>query len=144
VSTRKLIVLALVCGLAILGAGGVQLFRIAGTDERTVEVLSEGEAAAVGSVTVTVENSQHDGAVIRATVRMSAPEETTVLLASFTLLAGGRLHPALDTDGADSCPSPVAVGSAPTTCSVAFEGDEGTATLAFSRDDEQAQWRLEP
>jgi hypothetical protein len=144
VSTRKLIVLALVCGLAILVAGGIQLFRIAGTDERTVEVLSEGEAATVGSVTVTVERSQHDGAVIRATVRMSAPEETTVPLASFTLLAGGRLHRALDTDGAGSCPSPVDVGSAPTSCAVAFEGDKGTATLAFSRDDEQAQWRLEP
>ena len=143
-STRKLIVLALLCGLAILVAGGIQLFRIAGTDDRTVEVLAEGEAATVGTVTITVEGSEQDGAVIRARVRMSAPDETTVPLSSFTLLAGGRLHPALDTDSADSCPSPVAVGSAPTSCAVAFEGDDGTATLAFSRDDEQAQWRLQP
>ena len=143
-STRKLIVVALLCGLAILVAGGIQLFRVAGTDDRTVEILSEGEAATVGSVTVRVESSEHDGAVIRATVRLSASDETAVPLSSFTLLAGGRLHQALDTDGAGACPSPVAVGSAPTTCTVAFEGDEGTATLAFSRDDEQAQWRLEP
>ena len=89
VSTRKLIVVALVCGLAILVAGGIQLFRIAGTDDRTVEVLAEGEAATVGSVTVSVEGSEHDGAVIRAMVRLSAPDETTVPLSSFTLLAGG-------------------------------------------------------
>jgi hypothetical protein len=144
VSTRKLIIVALVCGLAILLAGGIQLFRIAGTDDRTVEVLAEGEAATVGSVTVSVEGSEHDGAVIRAMVRLSAPDETTVPLSSFTLLAGGRLHPALDIESAGSCPSPVAVRSAPTSCAVAFEGDDGTATLAFSRDDQQAQWRLEP
>ena len=144
VSTRKLIVLALLCGLAILAAGGIQLFRIAGSDDRTVEVLAEGESATVGSVTVAVEDSERDGAVITATVRLSAMDETSVPLSSFTLLAGGRLHQALATEDPSGCPDPVTVGAAPTSCDVAFEGDDGTATLAFSRDDEQAQWRLEP
>jgi hypothetical protein len=144
VSTRKLIVVALLCGLAILVAGGIQLLRIADTDDRTVEVLAEGESATVGSVTVAVEGSGRDGAVITATVRLSAAEETSVPRSSFTLLAGGRLHRALASEGASGCPSQVTVGRTPTSCDVAFEGDDGTATLAFSRDGEQAQWRLEP
>ena len=81
--------------------------------------------------------------MIRATVRMSAAEDTSVPLSSFTVLAGGRLRQALATEGAGGCPSSVAVGSGPTTCDVSFEGGDGTATLAFSRDGEQAQWRLE-
>ena len=143
-STRKLIVVALVCGLAILVAGGIQLFRIADADDRTVEVLAEGDAATVGSVTVVVEDSSSDGAVIRATVRMSASDETTVPISSFTLLVGGRLRQALVSEDGRGCPSPVTVGPEPTTCDVAFEGGDGTATLAFSRDGEQAQWRLDP
>jgi hypothetical protein len=144
VSTRKLIVVALLCGLAILVAGGIQLLRIAGTDDRTVEILAEGEPATVGSITLSVEESVHEGTVIRATVRMSAAEETSVPLSSFTLLAGGRLHQALAGEGGPDCPSPVIVGGAPTTCDVAFDGADGTATLAFSRDGDQAQWRLVP
>ena len=143
VSTRKLIVVALVCGLAILVAGGIQLLRIADADDRTVEVLAEGEAATVGSVTVAVEGSSSDGAAIRATVRMSAAEETIVPLSSFTLLVGGRLRQALFAQGEAGCPSPVPVGPQPTTCEVAFESGDGSATLAFSRDGEQAQWRLD-
>jgi len=150
VSTRKLIVVALLCGLAILVAGGIQLFRISDADDRTVDVLAEGEAATVGSVTVVVEDSSSDGAMIRATVRMSLAEgsgtdDTTVPLSSFTLLVGGRLQPSLvGVDDPAQCGSPVTVGAEPTTCEVAFEGGDGTATLAFSRDGEQAQWRLDP
>ena len=50
VSTRKLIAIALLCGLAILIAGGIQLFRLSDTSERTVEVLAEGETATVGGI----------------------------------------------------------------------------------------------
>ena len=148
VSTRKLIVVALLCGLAILVAGGIQLFRISDADDRTVEVLAEGEAATVGSITVVVEDSSFDDAVIRAAVRMSLAEgsgtdETTVPFSSFTLLVGGQLRQVLLSQGEPGCPSPVTVGAEPTTCEVAFEGGDGTATLAFSRDGEQAQWRLD-
>ena len=79
VSTRKLIVVALLCGLAILVAGGIQLFRISDADDRTVEVLAEGEAATVGSITVVVEDSSFDDAVIRAAVRMSLAVSNTAL-----------------------------------------------------------------
>ena len=98
-----------------------------------------------GIVTVVVEDSSSDGAAIRATVRMSRrPTTTTVPLSSFTLLVGGRLRQALVSEAGPGCPSPVTVGAEPTTCDVAFEGGDGTATLAFSRDGEQAQWRLDP
>ena len=85
-------------------AGGIQLFRIADADDRTVEVLAEGEAATVGIVTVAVEDSSSDGAAIRATVRMSASDETTVPLSSFTLLVGGRLRQALVSEAGAGLP----------------------------------------
>jgi hypothetical protein len=145
VSTRKLIVLALLCGLAILVAGGIQLFRISDRDDRTVEVLDEGQPATVGSVTVAVEDSTFDGTVIRAMVRMSAVEETSVPLSSFTLLVGGRLEQVLFTEDAPGqCGESTTVDTEPTTCDLAFAGREGTATFAFSRDGDQALWRLEP
>ena len=71
-STRKLIVVALLCGLAILVAGGIQLFRISDTSERTVELLSEGDHAVVGGVEVTVASSERDRSEIRVTVEMAS------------------------------------------------------------------------
>ena len=53
-STRKLIGLAVVCGLAILIAGGVQLFRIADARDDPVEVLTVGESGRVDSVEASV------------------------------------------------------------------------------------------
>ena len=52
-STRKLILTALLCGLAILVAGGVKLFQVA-SDEKRVEVLSFGDEATLGDMTVSV------------------------------------------------------------------------------------------
>ena len=55
-------------------------------------------------VTVAVEDSSSDGAAIRATVRMSASDETTVPLSSFTLLVGGRLRQVLFSQGERGLP----------------------------------------
>ena len=149
VSTRKLIVVALLCGLAILVAGGIQLFRIADTDDRTVEVLAEGEPATVGSVTVVVEASERDPSRTTVTVafRLAVPERepTTVPLSGFTLLVGGDLERPVDPgDATSACPASIPVGAETTRCEVDFPGGSGTATIGFSLDGDQALWRLDP
>ena len=146
VSTRKLIAVALLCGLAILVAGGIQLFRISDRSDRTVEVLDEGQSATVGGVQVQVVSSVRTGGALEVSVRLGAPGDgTSVPLSSFTLLVGGGLERA--TPGSErrrSCPEPVPLTPTLTSCDVAFPSREGTATLSFSHGGQQRLWHLAP
>jgi hypothetical protein len=147
VSTRKLIAAALLCGLAILVAGGIQLFRISDRSGRTVEVLAEGQPATVGGVRVTVDGSaiRSDGR-LAVGVSLAGPSALEVPASSFTLLAGGKLQPAVGDDTGDGtdCPSTIAVSSEATRCLLTFTAHDGTATLSFSHSGEQQLWRLDP
>jgi hypothetical protein len=147
VSTRKLIGIALLCGLAILIAGGIQLFRISDTGGRTVAVLAEGDRATVGGITVTVEGSAFGPNGLTVGVSLaSASDRETVPVTSFTLLAGGALQQATgdDTGETSSCPSTIDVDPSGTRCFLSFPSGKGTATLGFSRGGEQRIWRLDP
>jgi hypothetical protein len=145
VSTRKLIAVALLCGLAILVAGGIQLFRISDRSGRTVEVLDEGESATVGGLQVEVVSSVRRGDALDVSVRLGAESgRTSVPLSSFTLLVGGDLERAVSGSGPSACPDPVPVSPTATACDVAFRSREGTATLSFSHDGQQRLWHLDP
>lgn len=146
-STRKLIVVALLCGLAILVAGGIQLLRISDTSERTVELLSEGDQAVVGGVEVTVVSSERDRSAIRVTVEMASVEASAdVPTSSFSLLVGGDLEQPLAADGGvpPACGASVTLDGEPASCVVVFPPGRGTASLSFSRGGEQRVWRLDP
>jgi hypothetical protein len=145
VSTRKLIAVALLCGLAILVAGGIQLFRISDRSGRTVEVLEEGQSATVGGVQVQVVSSVRTSDGLGVTVRLGAPGDgTSVPLSSFTLLVGGDLERAVPGSTAADCPDPVPLTPTLTSCEVAFAPREGTATLSFSHGGGQRLWHLDP
>lgn len=145
VSTRKLIAVALLCGLAILVAGGIQLFRISDRSGRTVEVLEEGQSATVGGVQVQVVSSVRTGGALEVSVRLGAPGDgTSVPLSSFTLLVGGGLERATPGSSPSSCPEPVPLTPTLTSCDVAFPSREGTATLSFSHGGQQRLWHLAP
>jgi hypothetical protein len=60
--TRTLLLLAVLCGLAILVAGSVQLLRLT-TDGSAVADLTIGDAASAGDLTVTVESQVRLGGV---------------------------------------------------------------------------------
>jgi hypothetical protein len=144
VSTRKLIAVALLCGLAILVAGGIQLFRISDRSGRTVEVLEEGQSATVGGVQVEVVSSVRAGEALDVRVQLGAGgTATSVPLSSFTLLVGGELEPARP-GAAPACPDPVPVSTTLTACAVGFRSREGTATLSFSHGGQQRLWHLDP
>ena len=62
--TRTLLLLAVVCGLAILIAGVVQLLRVAGQDDPP-RAVAIGEPVRVGDMRVTVEGvSERSGSVL--------------------------------------------------------------------------------
>jgi len=145
VSTRKLIITALICGLAILVAGGIQLVRIS-HNKPAVPVLVQGEKAVVGGVRATVTNSARDDRGFHVGVELSAPSASTVAVTDFTLLVGGKLEQPTNTStsSAPACAAPIALRTAPTRCTLDFEDRAGSATLAFSRAGDQRIWALEP
>ena len=145
--TRRLIVAALVCALAILVAGVVQLLRISGADEPEVDLLSQGESATVGGVTVGVTGSTLSADALAVEARFApASPDAEVPVTSFTLLVGGRLEGPTNSASTEApgCARVVVVGAAGVTCVVTFPHHDGTATVAFSRGGEQQLWRLDP
>jgi hypothetical protein len=148
VSTRKLIAVALLCGLAILVAGGIQLFRISDRSQRTVDVLEQGQSATVGDLAVTVEGSVRTASDIAATVELAAPPSGSTgdvdVAGGFRLLIGGRLElPANGEAASGGCPATVVAADLPLRCELRFPPHEGTATLSFSQGGEQRLWRLD-
>jgi hypothetical protein len=146
-STRKLILTALVCGLAILIAGGVKLIQVA-SDEVAVEVLAFGDEATLGDMTVSVLDVERRPDATLVTVTMTGVDLTSGAADGWRLLADGRVQePAIengrvqepasvsDTDGCTA----VRAG-APTRCTVRFEAVESAATVAYVRAGEQRQW----
>jgi hypothetical protein len=146
-STRKLILTALVCGLAILIAGGVKLIQVA-SDEVAVEVLAFGDEATLGDMTVSVLDVEQRADATLVTVTMTGVDLTSGAADGWRLLADGRVQepaiengrvqePASDSD-TDGCTA-VRAG-APTRCTVRFEAVESAATVAYVRAGEQRQW----
>ena len=74
--SASLIGLAMLCGLAILVAGGIQLFRIQDSRDREVEVLSLGEAGTLSGITATVADVQRPGPIVLA-VDVAAGADST-------------------------------------------------------------------
>jgi len=148
VSTRKLIAVALLCGLAILVAGGIQLFRISDRSQRTVDVLEQGQSATVGDVSVTVEGSGRTASDIVATVQLSPPPSGHAsdvdVAGGLRLLIGGRLESPTNTEPASgACPATVPAADLPVRCEVHFAPHDGTATLSVSHGGDQRLWRLD-
>ena len=140
------------CGLAILVAGSIQLFRISRTDNE-VTMLPEGSSSRVGEVEVTVESSRRNDAQVLVDVRLAvdpgeqAPPVEVPASDSWSLLAAGELLAPV----APSAPGALApcVGEmlpspgAELRCTLAFAAGDGSKTIAYRRGDEQRQWALE-
>ncbi len=144
-STRKLILTALVCGLAILLAGGIQLVLLAKSTS-TATVLRQGASAPVGGAVITVSSSAATADAQSVTVRLDAGS-TAIADAGegWALLRGGELRPRVDVPAgaalADCAGRPIAA-NASLTCLLAFAPGDGTAIVSYSRGGEQSQWTL--
>ena len=142
-STRKLILAALACGLAILVAGGVFLLNVArNRDELTVpDARPIGEVVQVGPYRAGVlAQERRDDAVV-LTVRVTAVDATLSDAAAPWSLSIGGLRDPVDVGGLPAPPcsgAGVAVGSA-LECALAFAPKEGTGFAEFATTSEGAQ-----
>ena len=149
-STRRLILLALACGLAILIAGGVQLLRISNNEAATLAVGDSAELATVGATLASAEVA--DGHV-RVVVRLSQdPSASTAFeggLVGWSLLTGGLKEPVAavkEDDGTvPSCDALTVDPGSTAECSLAFPvvpTREGTTYVTFSFAGSSATWLL--
>ncbi|NBN89178.1 MAG: hypothetical protein EBV24_02510, partial [Actinobacteria bacterium] len=145
--TRKLILTALVCGLAILIAGGVKLIQVA-NDEVAVEVLAFGDEATLGDMTVSVLDIERRPDATLVTVTMTGVDLTSGAADGWRLLADGRVQEPASENGRVQEPASVSDtdgctavrAGAPTRCTVRFDAVESAATVAYVRAGEQRQW----
>jgi hypothetical protein len=149
VSTRKLILTAIACGLAILIAGGFFLFRTLGNkDALTVKNAAVGQSRTVGGIEARVSAWRRDGSQVLATVDMKvtdADARTSSAESPWTMLIGTRSSPIAPVGLASAetpCRGMNLVQGKTTTCVLAFPDAKGTPYLAFSVAGKQAQWLL--
>ena len=156
-STRKLILTALLCGLAILIAGGVKLIQVA-NDEVEVKILALGEEVTLGDMTVSVLKIDRRPDATLVTVTMVGVDLTSGAADGWRLLAdgrvqepanengrvqepaneNGRVQESLATSTANGCTTVMA--DSPTRCTIGFEAVESVPTVAYVRAGEQRQW----
>lgn len=138
--TRTLLLLAVVCGLAILAAGVVQLLRIASDDDAGDRLHSVGETVQIGDLTVEVTGYRESAATGAAEVRLGGVDDADGS-EPFRLVVGGE---ALRADAA----APAACGATTVTeqsCTLTFPlGDApgGIRVLRYERGDTTAVWDL--
>ena len=141
-STRKLILWALICGVLILVAGSAKLFQ---TSQKPVEVqlLALGESVTLGDMTVSVTALRDiDDHTLVDVTRVGVAEAQA--MDGWKLLASGKVS--------DPVLLPVGEGTECTltqlektlVCTVAFSVSEGTRTIAYVRAGEQRQWATAP
>jgi len=141
-STRKLILWALICGVVILIAGTAKLFQ---TSQKPVEVqlLALGDSVTLGDMTVSV-------TALRDTADQTLVDVTMVGVAEAQALDGWKMLASGEVS--DPVMLPVGAGTECTltklaetlTCTVAFPVSEGTRTVAYIRAGEQRQWATAP
>lgn len=137
--TRTLLLLALVCGTAILLAGGVMLFQLTGESD-LADPTPVGEPALVGDMTVIVEDVDETTGELEVLLRIGGVDDPDGG-SGFRLIASGR--PVLPTASPESCDLTTV---AEQECSLHFDvssADGSSRVLFYERGDEQARWVLD-
>lgn len=138
-STRKLILTALVCGLAIMLAGGFKLLQVAGDDARA-EVLTLGTSATLGDMTVSVESVDQRSDATVVTVTMSGVEGADAVEGWRLLVGGEVVGPVQSDEPGDASTCATTSLAPPSTCTIRFAPSEGSVTVAYLRAGAQSQW----
>jgi hypothetical protein len=133
-STRKLILTALVCGLAVMLAGGIKLFQMATEDVEAV-VFSLGTSQTLADMTVSVTDVEQEADATLVTVTMVGVEGANAA-EGWRLLANGTVISPLLTK--TDCQNTTT--DAVMTCVVGFPESTGSVTVAYLRAGEQSQW----
>ena len=139
--TRTLLLLAVSCGLAILLAGGIQLFRLA-NQEPAKPPLSIGETGSAGDVKVTVDDVDTTDDALVVTITLAGVDDANGI-DGFSLVAPNkRIAPVAAADDPDAC---TAIFVEATTCTLTFPTAGLTGSdrqLLLIRAEDQVRWRL--
>jgi hypothetical protein len=142
VRTRTLLVLAVICGFAILVAGGVQLLRIANQDD-TAEFHDLGASVDVGDLTVVVESYDESAGTATVALRLGGISDDDGGRGFRLVVPGESLSPGGAGDDDRQCgATTVAMQS----CELTFDVSDaagGTRILLYERGDDTARWELE-
>jgi hypothetical protein len=143
-STRRLILAALVCGLAILVAGGIQLVRIANDKPSTPAVATVGETQLAGTTRATVLGRDASAGLLLVTVRLEPAGPIADAAKGWAVNAGGLLAPTSPPPGrpAPPCRGAAVPAGGSLTCELAFAAGEGRPTVSYSDGGQQRLWTL--
>lgn len=141
-STRKLIMWALFCGVLILGAGLFKLWQTTG-DGAKVQLLQLGESAVLGDMTVAVNSVSKSETQTLVEVSMQGVEGADAL-SGWRMLVGAVISEAQPLSDGSGAPCTTTKLAEPTICTVAFPVSEGTPTIAYIRAGQQEQWATTP
>ena len=141
-STRKLIMWALFCGVLILGAGLFKLWQTTG-DGAKVQLLQLGDSAVLGDMTVSVNSVSKDATQTLVEVSMQGVEGADAL-SGWRMLVGAVISEAQPLSNGSGIPCTTTKLAEPTTCTIAFPVSEGTPTIAYIRAGQQEQWATTP
>ena len=155
VSTRRLIVAALACGLAILTAGVAFFVRLVANrgDLTVATIYTIGQPARVGDAAVTVRSSATVGGQLQVIVtvdRGAAKDPAGPAADGPWSLVQGSLRPKVAPAGLATASATGAVACSRitldpdriVTCTLAFTPASGPAFVAFEWQDGRARWRL--
>ena len=138
-STRKLVLSAIVCALVIILAGGAKIFQMS-RDTITVELFALGTERSLADMTVTVDSISQNADATIAHVTMVGVEGADAT-EGWRLLAGGTvLSPIALPAGTLGVPCATTTVDVVASCDMAFPASEGSVTIAYLRAGLQSQW----
>ena len=131
-STRKLIIASLICGLLILAAGSLKLFQTSSDSGESPNLFKLGTTVEMAGVRVTVGTVQvsADKTYVNVTMNGSVGDSP---IAGWSMLANGEITTPLASTACPSAPREV-------TCVLEFVVAVGTPTIVFVRDGDKTQW----
>ena len=132
--------LALACGVAIMLAGAVFLFQLAGQDELAAPV-PVGEETRVGDMSVTVVESAESAGILDVVVEIGGVDDADGAT-GFRLIASGRPVGQESVPDGRGCSATVLTEQQ---CIVRFDvglSDGTSRVLFYERGDDQARWVL--
>lgn len=134
-STRKLIFTALLCGLAIMLAGGIKLLQVANDDTELI-VSALGVEHTLSDMTVSVLDINQNDSITAVTISARGVQDADPV-EGWRLLAGGQVLVPLNQQ-TETCRATDVVETR--TCVVEFPSSQGSVTVAYIRAGAQSQW----
>ena len=137
-STRKLILAALFCGLLIIVAGGIKLFQTI-RDGNKASLLAIGQSVTLGDMTVRVDGVRiiSDRTLVDVTL---IGVDGASARDGWRLLAGGKITVPVSLPVGSGTECTTTKRDVESICTVAFPMSQGTRTVAYIRGGEQRQW----